>query len=323
VDNATVNGNDMEEVANSFIMEPKKEEETDQVEASEDEAEVDDTPVEDTEGEGEEASYDSEDDETDAEEADQPQSQLIPVKVNGKTEMKTLDDLKQDYAGQAYIQQGMREAAEAKKEALSVFQQLQSERQQLVEFTQQIQSNPQRLQPPVPPSTQMAKEDPIGYIEAQAQYNDDAAAYQQALRQVQYHQHQSQEMSKQQHQHMLTEQMQVLTQLIPEFADPKKAPVLRDKIVHHTVNTYGVDPAILETVTDANQVAILHDAMRYRQMMGTRNSVEQQAQKTRPVIKPGVKGSEKSGAIKSRDKAVSQMKRSGSVDDVAKYLLTR
>jgi hypothetical protein len=79
----------------------------------------------------------------------------------------------------------------------------------------------------------------------------------------------------------------------------------------------------LETVTDANQVAILHDAMRYRQMMGTRNSVEQQAQKTRPVIKPGVKGSEKSGAIKSRDKAVSQMKRSGSVDDVAKYLLTR
>ena len=54
MDNATVNGNDMEEVANSFIMEPKKEEETDQVEASEDEAEVDDTPVEDTEGEGEE-----------------------------------------------------------------------------------------------------------------------------------------------------------------------------------------------------------------------------------------------------------------------------
>ena len=322
MDNTTVDGSSMDDVATSLIMEPTQEEEA-PADTSEDEAEADDTPVEGAEDEGEEASDDSEDDETDAEDADQPQSQLIPVKVNGKTEMKTLDDLKQAFAGQAYIQQGMREAAEAKKEALTVFQQLQSERQQLVEFTQQIQSNPQRLQPPVPPSTQMAREDPIGYIEAQAQYNDDAAAYQQALRQVQYHQHQSQEMSKQQHQHMLTEQMQVLTQLIPEFADPKKAPALRDKIVQHTVDKYGVDPAILETVTDANQVAILYDAMRYRQMMGTRNSVEQQAQKTRPVIKPGVKGSEKSGAIKSRDKAVSQMKRTGSVDDVAKYLLTR
>ena len=45
--------------------------------------------------------------------------------------------------------------------------------------------------------------------------------------------------------------------------------------------------------------------------------------KARPVIKPGVKVSEKSGAVKSRDKAVSQMKRTGSVDDVATYLLTR
>jgi hypothetical protein len=57
VDNATVNGNDMEEVANSFIMEPKEEEKTSQVDASENEDDAEEetieASVEDTEEDGE------------------------------------------------------------------------------------------------------------------------------------------------------------------------------------------------------------------------------------------------------------------------------
>lgn len=325
MDNATVNGNDMEEVANSFIMEPKEKEKTSQVDASEDEDEAEEETVEasvdDTEEDGE-AIEDSEDDETTADD-DRVQANLIPVKINGKTEMWKLDDLKRSAAGQGYIQERMREVASVKKEAENVYQALQSERQQLASFANQIQSGQLPLQAPVAPSRELLSSDPIGYMEARAEYEENVGRYQQTVTQMQHLQKQQTELNSRAHQARLQEQMQQLVQVIPEFADKKTGTQLRDQIIKTAKDVYGLEDEALMQVSDARHVRILHDAMRYRQMIGARDGVEQKVQKARPAIKPGAKVSEKAGKVKQVERTTSQMKRTGSVDDVAKYLLTR
>jgi hypothetical protein len=326
VDNATVNGNDMEEVANSFIMEPKEEEETSQVDASEneDEYEAEEETIEASVDDTEEGDYaeDSEDDETTADD-DRVQANLIPVKINGKTEMWELDDLKRSAAGQGYIQERMREVASVKKEAESVYQALQSERQQLASFANQIQSGQLPLQAPVAPSRELLSSDPIGYMEARAEYEENVGRFQQTVAQMQHLQMQQTELNSRAHQARLQEQMQQLVQVIPEFADKKTGTQLRDQIIKTAKDVYGLEEEALMQVSDARHVRILHDAMRYRQMIGARDGVEQKVQKARPAIKPGAKVSERAGKVKQVERTTSQMKRTGSVDDVAKYLLTR
>jgi hypothetical protein len=326
VDNATVNGNDMEEVANSFIMEPKEEEETSQVDASEneDEYEAEEETIEASVDDTEEGDYaeDSEDDETTADD-DRVQANLIPVKINGKTEMWKLDDLKRSAAGQGYIQERMREVASVKKEAESVYQALQSERQQLASFANQIQSGQLPLQAPVAPSRELLSSDPIGYMEARAEYEENVGRFQQTVAQMQHLQMQQTELNSRAHQARLQEQMQQLVQVIPEFADKKTGTQLRDQIIKTAKDVYGLEDEALMQVSDARHVRILHDAMRYRQMIGARDGVKQKVQKARPAIKPGAKVSERAGKVKQVERTTSQMKRTGSVDDVAKYLLTR
>ena len=80
--------------------------ESSEVEQGYDEGEEDSES--EAEAELDEQEYEAEDEQ----EADQSGSETFVVKVDGEQVEVTLDDLKRDYSGQAYIQKGMREAAE-------------------------------------------------------------------------------------------------------------------------------------------------------------------------------------------------------------------
>ena len=82
---------------------------------------------------------DSEDDEDPIEEASQEEPERYSVKVNGQEEQVSLEDLKQGYSGQKYVQQGMQDVAAQKKEAEAVYTALTNERQQLAELYQSLQ----------------------------------------------------------------------------------------------------------------------------------------------------------------------------------------
>jgi hypothetical protein len=58
--------------------------------------------------------------------------------MDRKTEV-TLEDLKQGYSGQKYVQQGMQDASAQKKEAEQVYAALTNERQQIAELYNQLQ----------------------------------------------------------------------------------------------------------------------------------------------------------------------------------------
>jgi len=323
VDTTDMDGS-IDSVADSLIMgnegeeNPTDEDLLDQPEEESNEA----GPEDDGEDLDDTADDESDDqDEDEAEEAeDAGQQELYTVKVDGEEREVTLDDLKRSFSGQAYIQKGMQEAAEAKKEAEGVYQALLNERQQLSSLLYQAQSG-QIAQPPIPPSRELFNNDPIGYMEAKLSYDE-------ALQTYQNQQYQIQQVTEQQNYQMqiaqqqyLQGEMQRLAQAIPEFSDAKTASKLKEDLVQFG-SKLGYSEAELSEVMDHRAILVLQKAMKYDQLVEGKSKATQKASNARPVVKPGTKKTGRTGAAKQRQNAQARMKKTGSIDDVAKFLLS-
>lgn len=280
----------------------------------------DDAADEAVEEDGDEPS-DEYDDQEDQEANEEPAQQLYTVKVDGKTKQVTLDELTRGYSGQAYIQQGMEQLATAKKQMQEMYQTLQTEQQKVQEAYARVQSG-EGLSKPTPPSKELFDRDPIGYMQQKIEYEEKLSQYEQTQAQMTEMQQRKAMQTQAQHQAYLQEQLQVLQQAIPELADPKKAPAYKDKMVQAGSNYYGFDPRELNAIDDARYLNVLNDAMKWREMQETRGEVTQKAQSARPVVKPGVKKDARSSKQKRTREAAARMRSSGSIDDVAKFLLS-
>lgn len=301
------------------------EQESNETEAQLDETEAESSEVEQGYDEGEEDSeseaeaeleeqeYEAEDEQ----EADQSGPDTFVVKVDGEQVEVTLDDLKRDYSGQAYIQKGMREAAEAKKQAEQAYAQLGEQQQQLQALMQNLQQNGVMAQP-TPPSAQMAQDDPLGYMEAKAKYDEDLIAFQTQRREIAQQQHSMQAAQQQAQQGYLQEQMSVLVKAIPEFGDAEKAPKLKESLIKQGTKL-GYTPEEIGAVTDSRAMIALHKAMLYDQMMASSDKVQTKVKKAKPLMKSGAKKPVNTAA-KKKQAQMSKLKKSGSVADAAALL---
>ena len=307
--------NNQDEVESLIVEAP----DDDQPEAIEAEAEeLDD--VEDADDTGDDL-----DDEAELAEEDdgdeEPAQELHTVKVDGEEKQVTLDDLKRSYSGQAYIQKGMEEAAQSKKQAEQVYQALQEERQKLAVMAQQMQTAG-APQMPQKPSKELMNSDPIAYFEQMEAYREGMEQYQQFQQQQQVLTQQQSEAQRRAQQAYLAEQAQLLTQAIPELADPEKGKQMKEQLVQTGVEAYGYTPEEMAQVMDARAVRVLADAMKYRQLQQGKAKAAEKAKGARPVVKPGVKRSDTDGKVARQRKAASRMKKTGNVDDVANFLLS-
>jgi hypothetical protein len=214
----------------------------------------------------------------------------------------------------------MRQVAEGRKEVEAIYNQLQQEAQQVAALRQRLEAGniPQQ---PVPPTKDLFEADPIGYMEAKIKYDEDLAQWQQSMGELQHFSARQRQMQQQALQYQLAQEMQKLQQAIPEFGDREKATQLRQAILE-TGQYYGYEPNELNEVADSRAVRILHDAMKYRQMVAAKGEVQKKVDKARPVVKPGAKRSATTGKAKQSKQAASRMKQTGSIDDVAKFLLS-
>lgn len=290
--------------------------EAEEVEETEEAEEID---------EAEEASDDeedesSEDDETEAEAAAQD-TNLIPVKIDGKTELWTLEQLRRSAAGQGYIQKQMREVAEAKKAAEENFVALQQQLQAVAQLQQQLASGNIPLTPPKPPARELLKTDPIGYMEQEAAYREQIQAYQVGMAQIQAVERQRAEISERQRQAKLADEAKLLAAAIPEFADNAKRQSIEAKMFRVAQDDYGLEPAELQSVADHRLVRILHDAVRYRELMAAKPQAEQKAAKAKPMIRPGAQQRPNPGA--DYQKKLAHAKRTQSDDAFVSLLLKR
>ena len=238
------------------------------------------------------------------------------VKVDGKEQSVTLEDLKRSFSGQSYIQKGMAEAAEARKQVEQHKQALQAEQQRFIQAVEQYKTN--GLAPaPQRPDPKLAETDPIGFMQAQAKYQAESDAYQAqeqnltAMRQQQIAQRQAQEQS------FVAEQAKLLQEAIPEFADPEKGTALKTKLMK-TGEAFGFSPDELANVKDARTVKVLHDAMRWRELQSGTEAAKKKPTSPKSV-KPTAKRAEPQATERKRKMA--RAKKSGNINDFVDLLL--
>ena len=242
---------------------------------------------------------------------------LYTVKVDGKEEAWTIDQLKQSAAGQAAINRRFQEAAEARKNLEQQASALKQQQDHVLRLYQQAQQG--GLQPPVAPSKELLEQDPIGYMEAKLKYDDDKAAYDQNSQQVKYMRQQQEQQQAQAHQAYLQEQAQVLQQHIPDFADPEKGAKLKGELMQAGID-YGFTPEEMQVASDARHIRVLNDARKYRELVSKRKQAQQKSQAARPVVKAGAKKTADPKAAE-RNKAQARLKQTGSIDDALSLIL--
>lgn len=324
-----INGNDIGAVAENLIMDAPvnsdeaPEDVVDQVvdeqpEAIEAEAEgqddVDTLSDDDLEFDDDVADVENEQPETE-------QEPLYTVKVDGKEKQVHLDELLRGYSGQEYIQKGMAENAEARKAVETLIQQTNQERQQLQSMMQQLQ---QEGIPPVPeyPSEELRASDPLGYLEAEAEYRravDKRRAWEQ---QAQALSQQQQQQQRQQQAQRLEQEAARLAEWMPEFADPQKRDAVMMDITTKAKKHYNLTDEMLSTVQTAEEVAILRDALRYREAVARKDQAKAKVADKPPVAKPSAKKSAQTDKQRQRKQAKANMQKRGGIDDVANFLLS-
>ena len=243
---------------------------------------------------------------------------LFDVTIDGKAERWTLSQLKQSDAGQGYIQQKMRENAEQSRQIEAAKAQLAQQLNVLNNLTQQAQNG--ELAPPTPPSKELLESDPIGYMQEKEAYETAMGEYNVKMQQVQQLQAQQAQVSEQQKVAHRQEQMQLLQQRVPDFADPQKYEKAAQDMLRGGQEYYGVPQEALMQLTDAVEIAILYDAIRYRRLQANRKNVDQKAKKAKPMVKAGAKKVQDSAAATRRKQQAKAMK-SGNIADMADLLI--
>ncbi len=276
--------------------------------------------AEESEDDIEASDEDFDDDQIDDEdlvEVEAEDTTLIPVKVDGKEEQWTLDQLKQSAAGQAAINKRFQEAAEARKQIEQQAAALQQQQQQFMQLYQQAQQN--GVQEPTPPSRELFDSDPIGYMEEKLKYDEAKVQYDQQMYQVHQMQQQQSQQQAQAQQAYLQEQAEVLKQHIPEIADPEKGAQLKNDLMQIGMD-YGFTAEEMAGVSDARYVRALNDARKYRQLVAKRKQTQQKGQKARPVVKAGAKKTA-DGQAATRKKAQTRLQKTGSINDALGLIL--
>lgn len=308
-----------EELTEAEVEQPI-EDSTDEAEDFEEDEGEEVDPDEVEEVEDSDAEEDDEDEYEDTEEdgeSKDPANAIHTVKVNGQEKQVTLEELKRGYSGQQYVQEGMQKAADARKQAEGVYEALMQERQNLAQLVQQVQSG--AVTPPQEPSREMFDTDPIGYMEAKMNYDEQMKTYQESQAQLQAQLQQQTVAEQQARAHYAHQEAQKLVELVPELRDAGKASQFKDKVVRAATEVYGYTPDEIANIQSHRDFMVLRDAMLYREMVAGKEKVQQKAKKARPMIKPGAKKVRTNNDVARQKKA--QLKKTGSLDAALSLML--
>lgn len=322
-----INGNDFEAVAANLIMNMPQNPDVSTAKAAkvtdDGQSDVDDD-VEENQDDIETQADDNDDlgeDYEEAEESEVQQEPVFTVKVDGVEKEVSLDELKRGYSGQKYIQKGMAEVADVKKEIEQVQHKVAQERQVLINLMQQVQNGDI---PKVPeyPSEELRSSDPLGFLEAEAGYRRAIDRRNQWEQQVRYVAQQDANQKEQQNNQFLEQQALRLAEWMPEFADPRKRSAFIKETTEKAKRHYKLTDEQIGHVKTADEVVILRDAIKWRELQAGKSNAEKKAEGARPVVKPAAKRATISGQAAKSKNAAANMRNRGDADSVANWLLS-
>tara|TARA_B000000565_G_scaffold120577_1_gene90749 strand:- start:1090 stop:2133 length:1044 start_codon:yes stop_codon:yes gene_type:complete len=281
-----------------------------------------DEPSEEISEEYEEVLEDEEDSElyadeqTDIDEDEGLQQELIEVKIDGKLEQVSLDELRNGYSRQQHFTRQSQKLAEEKKQFEAEARQVQEERNQYAQLLGNLENQIVELgKEPEPDWNLMYEQDPIEASKKQHEWNAYKQQKAEKLNAVKAEQQRIAEQNHQanmmQYQTMLSEEAQRLPEVIPAWKDEKIATKEKAELKDFLLKK-GVTEEEVSALVKANHVSVLRDAMLYNK--GKRKVIKR-ANKTNgtKVLKSGSKKSpKKTDAYK---KTTSRLKKGGQWQD--------
>ena len=322
-----INGDNIEAVADNLIMDTPSNSEApaeETLEATEDIQPDNDDYVDDDQDVVEASSDDDYDDVEDVEvEVDEaPQEpEMYTVKVDGEERQVSLEELTRGYSGQKYIQKGMSEVAEQRKQYEQLTSETAQERQMLQQMMQRMQ---QGNIPVIPeyPAEELKDSDPFRFQMEAEEYRRAVEQRQQWEQQVQYVQQREQQESDRLQQEYLSQQAVRLAEWMPEFGDEQKRTAFIQDMTTKAKRHYQLTDEQISTVKTAEEVLILNDALKWRELQSGKTKAKQKVEGARPVVKSAAKRSAQAGKVSRAKKAEATMREKGDIDSVANFLLS-
>lgn len=246
----------------------------------------------------------------------------LDVKSDGQMKKVTLKELKQSFAGQDYIQKGMAENAELRKQ-LDAQIQAQSERnERLDQIIQQYESG-QFMQAPARPSQELAQSDPLAYAIQLGEYRDQMNEYEAHKAELERAKDQQLEQRNAELERYKNQQAEQLRQEMPELNDPVKGQKLLADISSTATGHYGVPAEVLQNLVHGWEFKILRDAVAYQKLKQKRDAVAEKTKDARPMksVKPGAKRTD-DPKRKKAERASRAMRKNGDAKSVTSWLLS-
>ncbi len=212
----------------------------------------------------------------------------------------TVADLKRSPLLQADYTRKTQEVAEQRRNyehGTRRVEQLESELSNEREWTASVLAY---LTPKAPDRSEIAN-DPIGYQERMAAWQE-AQQYMQSLQQQHaIAQQRRQQMSAEQMQEQAKEGRNRLLEAVPELRDDAKFRAFADDVLRHGTEHYGFTRDELGGVTDPRMLRTLHDAIKWRRLQAQKPKAQDKA-KGRPPVSPGRRQEPETNRARSREK---------------------
>jgi len=243
----------------------------------------------------------------------------IEYKADGVMKKATLGELKRGAAGQDYIQKGMEQNAQARKELEQMAISIKQEREQLLQRMEQLTNDaPQK---PIKPSKELQNSDPLRYLEEMEQYREQQDNFGRLQKEADQMRQQKLTQEQQAQELYEAQQAEALRKEIPELNDPEKSKKLLTEITDTVTSHYGMPPELIGQLSHGWEFKIMRDAVAYRKLMANKDKVVEKSKGARPMVKPGAKRTE-NVQVKKAQQARSRMKQKGDINSVADYLLS-
>jgi hypothetical protein len=239
---------------------------------------------------------------------EEPEPETFTVKVDGREQQVTRDELLNGYQRQADYSRKTAELAEQRRAAEAEFQRVASERQH---YATQLDQVAAVLQASLParPSQEQLDADPIGYMQAKEAWEARVGQLQNVLQERDRAQQQQQQHLAQQQQQSLAQARERLVEMLPEWKAPERAKAEQPKIAEH-LRAIGYADHEISAASDPRAIVMARESMLYRQLMASKPAVQNKLATAPRMVKPGAAGP----APDQRKAVISNVKRSGGKD---------
>lgn len=258
--------------------------------------------------------------ELDEDEAPEPQAeepQRFTVKVDGEETEVTLEELRAGYSRQSDYTRKTQEIAQQRK---TIEQEIQAAREERERYAKQLEElatlQPQVQEPSQEQWEALYRENPVEWVRQRELWRESKEKREKLVREQQQVAFQQQQEQAQKLQQTVTEERQKLVEAIPEWRDPEVA-----KREIGEIRRFAMDAGFTENevaqIYDHRAVKVLHDAVRYRQLMNKQAALTPMKPKSPKTAPPGASATPAEQQSASAKKLKQRLRETGRLQDAA------